>query len=199
MLEQEQPISQFEYERAQAGVHFGQWRAAPEANRRTVLRGLGRAGLLDWLKDNPLGDISVVRSLRDEFGPFHGVYDPISANIWLSLERPDIKQPLVWGEIGTVSAIRNNPNAAAQVSLVHETSHHILTILERLMGVPLEDRIRVVWNRANYVSGRAGVNWKEYFCETHCAYVYLRDKLQAQDPVGYNLINEIRRMIGAKD
>jgi hypothetical protein len=76
MLEQEPPTSQFEYERAHAGVRFGQWRAAPEANRRTVLRGLGRAGLLDWLKDNPLGDISVVRSLRDEFGPFHGVYEP---------------------------------------------------------------------------------------------------------------------------
>jgi hypothetical protein len=106
---------------------------------------------------------------------------------------------LVWGEIGTVSAIRNNPNAASQVSLVHETSHHVLTILGRQMGVALEDRIRVVWNRANYVSGRAGVNWKEYFCETHCAYVYLRNKLQVQDPVGYNLIVEIRRMIGAKD
>ncbi|GIW33808.1 hypothetical protein [Meiothermus sp.] len=173
MVEQEPLTGQLEYERPKAGVHFRQWRATSEANRKTVLRGLSRAGLLDWLKDNPLGEIRVVQSLYDESGSFHGVYNPVVASIRLSLERPDIGQQPAWGELHTVSAIANNPNAAAQISLLHETGHHILTVLGRQMGSALEDKIRKVWNQANYVSRRASVNWKEYFCETHCAYVYL--------------------------
>jgi len=43
------------------------------------------------------------------------------------------------------------------------------------------------------------VSWKEYFCETHCAYVYLRDELQVRDPLGYNLIREIRQMVSIED
>ncbi|RIH89456.1 hypothetical protein [Calidithermus roseus] len=199
MVEQEQLTGQLEYERPKAGVHFSRWRATSEANHRTILRGLSRAGLLNWLKDNPLGEIRVVQSLYDESGPFHGVYNPADASIRLSLERPDIGQQPAWGELNTVSAIADNPNAAAQISLVHETGHHILTVLGRQMGSALEDKIRKAWNQANYVSGRASVNWKEYFCETHCAYVYLRDELQVKDPLGYNLIREIRRMIGTGD
>ncbi|WP_119356445.1 hypothetical protein [Meiothermus granaticius] len=199
MVEQEQLAGPPEYERPKAGVHFSQWRATSEANRRTVLRGLSRAGLLDWLKDNPLGEIRVVQSLYDEFGPFNGVYNPANASIRLSFERPEINQKPIWGELDTVSTIAGNPNTAAQISLVHEAGHHILTVLGRQMGPALEDKIRKVWNQANYVSGRASVNWKEYFCEVHCAYIYLQNELQVKDPLGYNLIREIRRMIGARD
>jgi len=149
MVEQEQLTGQLEYERPKAGVHFNQWRATSEANRRTVLRGLSRAGLLDWLKDHPLGEIRVVQSLYDESGPFHGVYNPANASIWLSLERPDIGRQPAWGELSTVSAIANNPNAAAQISLIHETGHHILAVLGRQMGFVLEDKIRKAWNQAN--------------------------------------------------
>jgi len=199
MAKQDQLTGQLEYERPKAGVHFSRWIATPEADRRMVLRGLSRAGLLKWLKDNPLGEIRVVERLYDEYGPFHGVYNPLDASIKLSLERPDIRQQPTWGEIETVSAIANSPNAAAQITLIHETSHHILTVLGRQMGSALEDRIRNIWNRANYVSGRASVSWKEYFCETHCAYVYLRDELQVKDPLGYNLIREIRQMVSIED
>jgi len=59
MPRQDRPNEQFLYERPKTGVHFSQWKATSTANRKTILRSLSRAGLLNWL--NRLGLFSPVQ------------------------------------------------------------------------------------------------------------------------------------------
>lgn len=193
-----------EQERAKPGTHFAEVRSsAPASVRDTVLRGAQRAGLLGYLERNPIPEVRIVSSLADAKGPFSGEYDPRTRSITVSADRPRAALvpslgPGEWGRISRVSDVADSAALSMQKTFVHELTHDLTWRWADLLGgiVKAEARIRPVFNAANPVSARAAFDWKEYFCETHAAYVYHRDLLRRLDPGGYAIVEECRKALG---
>jgi hypothetical protein len=47
-----------------------------------------------------------------------------------------------------------------------------------------------------FISDIAADNWREYFCESHAAYVYHRKAFKEFDPAGYAMIEQVRKVLG---
>lgn len=191
-----------EQERAKVKVHFTSVKSAVSSSiRDTVLRGAERAGMLDYLEKRPI-PVEIVNVLRDDSGPVSGQYNPINRVIQISAQRSRAElvkrlEEKNWGGIGRVSDVASSVAIAMQKTLVHELSHDMLWRWADLLGtiVDVEARVRPVYNVAKAVSQRAAFSWREYFCETHAAYVYHLALLKQLDPAGYAIVEEARKAL----
>lgn len=178
------------HERPRSGVQFAS--ASGELNQReqqSVLRGIQSAGLLDFLRREPLGDIEF-KSIPDS-----GRYFWPSRRLQINTNRV----PDSYGEAfdpdhhWSISALGGNRLDAMRRSLVHELGHHLLWIgghdVQSLASQAFSQ------NAGQRISLYANMDWSEYFCETLAAYAFHRAALRKRDPIGYGTIVKVREVL----
>lgn len=178
----------------------------PARTRDDVLRGAQVAGLDGFLASEPIARLNFRARLADRDGEYNGHYNPRTREIAVSLNRPKGSGhgvPFRWGAVESVSVTGATRDAALQRTFVHELGHHLHYVYDARRGAGTAEALispafQAARRRDRLVSDRASINWKEYFCETHSAYVYARRELQKRDPDGYNLVEKIRAELGVK-
>lgn len=191
-----------EQERIKVGRHVTDVQGLnPGRIRDTVLRGAQLAGLDTYLATHPLTSVRAHPKLEDPGGYFTG--DQYRGHIRLSLrrvEKEDYAVPFRWGEIHTVATAATSAVFSVQRTFVHELGHFVLQQLFDQQGRDVIEALiapiyQAAVDRGECVSGRATVNWREYFCETLSASVYYPKELTARNPAGSKLVQDIKALL----
>lgn len=189
-------------ERIKVGLHVQQVEGLrPGRIRQTVLRGAQLAGLDHYLARAPLASVQVFGELRDDAGAFTG--DHRRGQIRLSAQRSrgeGYGVPYEWGNVATVATVASSRELSLQRTFVHELGHYLLYQLMERQGrdaveALINPAFRAALHSGKLVSDRAAQNWREYFCETFSASVYLRQELMSRDRAGYRLVEQVRSLL----
>lgn len=190
-----------EQERIKPGIHVAEVKGFHAARRDRVLRGADLAGLEGYLERNPLKSLSFHAELSDDAGPFHG--DHRNGHIRISgLRMPgkDFGVPFSWGRVEAVSVAADSRELAMQRTFVHELGHNVIDHLRARLGhsqleLLISGYYRDSLRAGQCVSERAGVNWREYLCETLSAATYHPGELMRHDPNGSKMIRDLRSLL----
>lgn len=167
-----------------------------------------RAGLLDFLERKPLARLNLADRVQvqdqgrtfDVLGVYRNVLRPAWDGVSGTLEvvaaagREPIGQQIHSGRIWGVHNAAATEAEQLQRFLIHEVGHHL-----HRRGGPIVDRvIQQAFTRnghgaiTQYGRDLAG----EYFAECHSAFVFHRDVLRRLDPVGYDMVMQVRGLLG---
>lgn len=194
-----------DYQIIKPGEHFGGLKTTWSRKRiRPVLRAANLARLTEYLKAHPLGDIEIGEHLKFPEAGVVGEYlpDPKRVKLEASPQRLTFEKKLSPGNNETVAESAQSLAGALQRGFIHEVSHHMLWQSGAM--AESESEVRDIINGAlrhadayrTHFSTYAADSWKEYFCETHTAYVFEPEELQKFDPVGYNMVEQVRSKLG---
>lgn len=159
--------------------------------------------MLEYLEARPL-PVRIIERLEDEGGPLSGRYDPRTRTIQIAVQRGGgLSKKLTsknWGDVERVSDVAPSLAVALQKTLAHELSHDLLWRWAEQLGgfTEVEARVRPVFKAGQPASMRAKFSWREYFCEAHVAYIYHGPVLKQLDPLGYGIVEEVRRALELK-
>jgi SPP1 gp7 family putative phage head morphogenesis protein len=160
-----------------------------------VLRGINTAGLIEWMKANPLTELNLgTYSKRNSNGQF---------TIWPATgkTRVDVRSTrkpetygstLEPGKTWSISACGPDKLDAMKRTLVHELGHH-LWYADPNKVAPIA---RAAFAKGKPITEYAKSNAKEYFSETFAAYAFHRGTLRQFDPEGYDMIEEVKKVLG---
>jgi hypothetical protein len=183
-----------DYAIAKPGIHFKSVDSPLEQRETyTALSGMKDAGLTQFLRQNPIGDIAFVRE----------AYTPDRRRIMGSYRRPDRFMTLAYGEpvggwgqqltpgetFGVALTARNRSEHLKMV-FVHELGHHVLNVLGKagweIVDSALAERSRHI---SLYASAR-----DDYFSESLVASVYHPEALMSYDRVGYDMVQAVLKL-----
>jgi hypothetical protein len=121
-------------------------------------------------------------------------------------------KPRVLGDkVHSVSSLASSPEKMQQATMIHELGHHIhlnnrdplSPALNREIENAYHSRVskdeagkRVTSPGAWVPSSYSRANHKEWFAETHAAYVLYPETLKAKDPSAYKLMTKVRKARG---
>lgn len=186
-------------ERPLNGVHFfAKGLNVSAKDLKQVVSGIEKAGLDGFCAAHPF-ELHYVPRLKDERANIvTGAYNKGSQRIRLNSTRPTntVSQGFEPGKTGTVSMSGKSEHEAMSITLVHEVGHHVINVggdtIESVVEGAFFDRAK------SPVTVYARGNPEDYFCESLAAYVFHHEKLKEFDQVGYNMVEQVLRMIGAK-
>lgn len=181
-------------ERIQKGVQFMEGDSSlPVVQTRRVYRALNQAGVTQYLRQNPLKELSIENLAQPTKGFLAGQYDELEKRLALHSSRPpgSFGQPLKPKTLEAFSQTAPDALQALKYSLIHEVGHHLLTDLRTRQG--WLERLEQAYAQGNRISIRAGFNYEEYFCECFAAHTFNPSALQALDPVGYAIIEDVKK------
>jgi hypothetical protein len=167
-----------------------------------------RAGVLDFLERKPLSsldlkdrvEVQVRGRKRDVLGVYYGTARPPldgpagRLEVVAAAGRSPIGQQIGSGRIWGVHNAAGTEAEQLQRFLIHEVSHHL-----HRRGGPVADRlIKQAFNRNGHgaVTEYGRDIHSEYFAESHSAFVFHRDALRRLDPVGYDMVVQVRQLLG---
>ncbi len=194
-------------------------------SRRVVEGAIARGGYERYLKDHPLGRVEehsieeshnnavYARPKRAEADlPFISIKDAPGFEVAHARSqriRADLGRKAAIGSDNTftVSTLAKTPEAMRERTMVHELGHHIHLDVHNPLPSDLMTRIAQAYNRRVgadkktvpgkfVVSMYARDNHKEWFAETHAAYVYHGAALKKKDPEAYALVRDVRKARG---
>jgi SPP1 gp7 family putative phage head morphogenesis protein len=183
-----------EPEQIKAGVHTNEITTRLSKKRtRAILRTINAAGIEQYLKKYPLN--SIVFAVPDN-PIFMAYYDPDARDLLVNVARGKATygEGFVAGITATVSSAGTTLDEALSRSLLHEIAHHIFYTSFR--ATDFESKIRLAFKDANFVTRRAGENWQEWLSECFTAYHFENAALKKHDPIGYDIIERLRKELG---
>jgi hypothetical protein len=180
-----------EFEQIQSGVHAQNITTTLSKKRtRAILRVLNAAGLEEYLKHFPLGQIGFVVFEDPTLMAF---YSPSTKTLLVNSQRANntFGTTFAAGRTETVSAGAATKDEALARSLLHEMGHHLF--YSSIFSTNLESEIRQAFETAKPISIRASRNWQEWLSECFTAFHFENLALQKHDPVGYAMIEQVRK------
>ncbi len=169
----------------------------PPGDTDKVLHGGDRAGLSAFLKRHPVPGFDLKKDVVVGKEIALGHRDPNTGVLSITTKwYPDeIGHEFKAGLIEGVHSAAKTPLEASERTLVHELGHH----LHNVGGKKVEALIQQAFAARNPITKYADINWKEYFSESHSAWVYHREDLRLHDPVGFKMVEDVRKMLGIGD
>jgi SPP1 gp7 family putative phage head morphogenesis protein len=183
-----------DYAIAKPGTHFRSVDSPLERSETyTALSGMKDAGLVPFLRQNPIGDIAFVRE----------AYTPDRRRIMGSYRRYDRFLTLAYGEpvggwgqelkpgetFGVALTARNRKEHLKMV-FVHELGHHVLNVVGKAGWEIIDNALA---ERRRHISLYASTR-DDYFSESLVAFVYHPDVLMSYDRVGYDMVQEVLKL-----
>ena len=165
--------------------------------REYVYRAAQIAGLDKFLEVRPLLGVEFLPNLRGALDePLGGRYDRREQVLTVNTFWPATSYGarLDHGPVGTIAETARTATEAMRYTFVHELGHHVHrqggeavdTIIETAFAEP--DRKPITRYAKDLPS--------EYFAECLAAYTFHRTALQANDPVGYNMVVDVLTTVG---
>jgi SPP1 gp7 family putative phage head morphogenesis protein len=152
------------------------------------------------LRANPATELRMGSTLA-EGKNYSGMYDQPTDTIFIKADHaieefPSFRGKFRPGKSWSVAVAQANPEAAAAASLTHEIAHRIQ---HQAKGSAVNLEVAKAFRNGkaigNPITNYAKTNSQEYFAETYSAYRYYPDALLRHDPLGYQMIVNVLRIL----
>ncbi len=159
---------------------------------------LGQVGLGSLLEHFPFTSLQFVAEVLYQGRQVNGVYDFKRGIAEIALSRADSDFGMSYAkhQFWSISSLATTSKQAITRTLIHETGHHLHSILRS------EDRVlygrTLILPSSNGISQYATVDPYEYFAECFSAFVYQRTEFFVDDVVGYGIMQAVLERFGVK-
>lgn len=181
------------FERPQVGQQFKAVSGSLTRKQQDyVLRGIQTAGLMEFLRHEPLASIEFLVI------PANGRYFWPSKRLQVKADRAahSYGEHFIAGKVWSVSSAGRTRLDAIRRSLVHELGHHVLLRGDSAIHGLAQQAYSA--SRGRRISLYADEDWIEYFCETFTAYAFHRAALRKHDPHGHGMMQKVEEVLHAQ-
>lgn len=186
----------------QAGVHVAKvtkQRGVAQSTADDLLESVDDPGLLGFLEKKPIASLSIRKQAKVGRTAVNGWYDTLSTDLEVGAARASstFGTPFTPGAVHSISTSAATREDATKATLKHELGHHVHLVQPRSASDAV---VNAAYGRAlkssTFITRYAKSSSREYFAESFAAYYLRRSELQAYDPNGFAMVEEVLTLRG---
>jgi hypothetical protein len=166
---------------------------------RTVYEGIDRAGLGKLLDRHPVDAVTIRSGSSHKFAGGYSSIGKVTDKGSLAsiIIHPSVIDELMVGEFKpgkSTYLMGTDRKHAIRIAVGHEGSHHLHRVLQSTHP-DLYEESRTLYNKGvkTAITKYASMDFKEWFAETHTAFMFYPEQLKAHDPAAFNFMSKVRR------